>query len=934
MLPDYSNLYNSCQRAYDKIGQFENGNYFYVKPDGDLELQKVDQNSLIGAWSATIGKTVTNWSYGSEKADWRSVTSEIEKVNGQLKNLLDAHVLEDPDSSRDLNIKKLDLAIEQSARALHKVAQDYLEQSKQRWTRGTDKKEASTAYEKLARESYSLHLRLNCIIKELDSDEIPNADEFDGADNVLTSAFETLTDPNVLQEMDLENFEDAWLNAKQEAFSGGKDFLFNLAKQSDAIGDILRRSPESVSIKQLKEWAVELNKQIKKSDQSQGLKDLHALIQGDIAVRQSSMVKLTDSLKEAKSEGDVIRILGSANHVILEEPAVKALLKEVVSESHQRLAESLLREYKESGKVPDSIELIKGASVIVHESLKSSVGDTSAMFINHREKIEDLHGLLFSANTLIQDIAPNAASTMLQTTLVSVFNQLADICLLQQRTQRAKAYIEGCQGIRISSSHPVGDIGRVADMSKKSATWLEAGDQTVRRRNVRCQFKKIESGGRTTENLCFAFTVGEAEREKLSRRMSFLSKSGLLEDQSIKQEITKATYQTFDRSDNTYKDTVTVNAGEAVSYTDSSGKITLTIGTNDEKWNQYQKINVTADASVKAEDLYAFLTLFGLSTAMMQSRREDVMLENKARLANAVRPKETALQSSREETLDAIVSNADKVMIEKRAENMHLKDVGKGRMEYVDSHAIKDFWLSGGRGFAATLGHDGVTFNPLEVLSKGFYKTQKIESAATTLGYILKGGLISTFERFEMGIIGAGNAPEENIETGSANQVFTRPLTDNQFESAHDWRSYAIEGNILLLMDARLAERLPYGYAKDRAGIRNPHHVSKKMVRVAQKERPERGLRGEMMTERETLSDICKKQRANNYTLPTAEVMFEDVVGPDYIYGAVVNRPEDKAEVIRVLTGMGIDNIQGVPLNEAIFVGKLDKSMIKQVYEE
>ena len=68
-------------------------------------------------------------------------------------------------------------------------------------------------------------------------------------------------------------------------------------------------------------------------------------------------------------------------------------------------------------------------------------------------------------------------------------------------------------------------------------------------------------------------------------------------------------------------------------------------------------------------------------------------------------------------------------------------------------------------------------------------------------------------------------------------------MTHNQFKKGQDWGNYAIEGDIFVLLGPELAGRLPYGYLKDRAGLRNPEHKSDKAIRMAQKEWPEGVLR-------------------------------------------------------------------------------------------
>ncbi|MGA8165030.1 MAG: hypothetical protein WB791_08425 [Waddliaceae bacterium] len=430
--------------------------------------------------------------------------------------------------------------------------------------------------------------------------------------------------------------------------------------------------------------------------------------------------------------------------------------------------------------------------------------------------------------------------------------------------------------IVIMKTHPLGDLSRVVQTARDTPDlWLQVNGTAIRRRNVRVQLKKMETREGVQDLLCLSCTLPAGERESLEKHFEFLKNYDRLEMQGIREETSTAAYQTFDRKDDTYKDTTKVKVGKARTFKDATGKISLTVGSNKEQWNQYEKISLQVDPSVSAQELHAFLSAMGLPTMMLQSRPEDIYHENLARVTHALYPKEFPGATPEEmirmatgnQKVDAIARH--KVSeIQQRARNMRLKDVRKGRTEYVDSEAIREFWNAGGRGFASTLGHAGLAIGLRNLVYGDFFEKQNINDSAQTLGHILKGGMMSTFERFEKGIIGAGNAPEENIRTGSANQVFARLLTDNQFDVKHDdvrhdWMRYAIEGNIFLLMDARLAERLPYAYLRDRAGLRNPTHESDKTIRMAQKEGPEMGLHGELMKERVTLAEICNGSSAD-----------------------------------------------------------------------
>jgi hypothetical protein len=286
--------------------------------------------------------------------------------------------------------------------------------------------------------------------------------------------------------------------------------------------------------------------------------------------------------------------------------------------------------------------------------------------------------------------------------------------------------------------------------------------------------------------------------------------------------------------------------------------------------------------------------------------------------------------NSPEDWISMGISSKAKELILERAKAMTLKDIGSGRTEYVDRGAVDDFLLAGGGGFGATIGFDSISLNPKDILRRDVYKKKTIEDSAWTLTLILKGGMLSTFERFEKGFFGNGCCPEENIRVGAGNQVFLRPLTDNQFEENYNWLDYAIEGNIFLLVDAKAAERLPYGYPADRAGLRNKTHERQKLIRIAQKEMPMKGLKGDHVKDRLPLKEICRRQYRENRTLPTAEVLFEDVLPVGYVTGAVVETEKDKVVIIKTLKDNNITNINGKPVEDCIFVSKSLNNKMKK----
>lgn len=576
----------------------------------------------------------------------------------------------------------------------------------------------------------------------------------------------------------------------------------------------------------------------------------------------------------------------------------------------------------------DSDQCLKGCFIFQHQHLRNDLQDAVKNNVLKIESIENRASFLAQIDEQLKTSNKNHLRSIdVQTSIAIAFHRLAAHYRSAGSVNKCMDNLEKAGKVSLLAAHPLGDIQRASAAASATGTfWFQVDGTAVRRRQVRVQMKTLEiPGGVNKQVLDLSFTLPRKEVEKMQEHLqllnqheNYLKSKGILIDREAEVIYTASKNNVYQAEG---KDsTIDKNLGKAVCFKDPQGRISVKFGQDPTQWNQFEKVSIKIDPSVTAQELHQFLSILDMPTVLLNSRFEDIMNENIARVANSYFPDKVIEYHSPEEWIAMGIKCELKDEIIDRAQKMSLKNLGLGKTEYVDKEATRLFIKSGGCGFGATIGFDSVSLSLKDIWYGDIYKKKSIEDSAWTLSLILKGGMMSTFERFERGFFGNGCCPEENIKVGAGNQVFVRPLTQNQFEQNHSWSDYAIEGNLFLMIDPSAAERLPYGYPVDRAGIRNKTHKRQKAIRVPQKEMPMKGLKGANVKDRIPITEICNQQMKDNRTLPTAEVLFEDVMPVSYITGAIVTSEADKAVVIKTLKDNNILSINGVPIEKCIYV--------------
>lgn len=177
--------------------------------------------------------------------------------------------------------------------------------------------------------------------------------------------------------------------------------------------------------------------------------------------------------------------------------------------------------------------------------------------------------------------------------------------------------------------------------------------------------------------------------------------------------------------------------------------------------------------------------------------------------------------------------------------------------------------------------------------------------ATTRFASILKSGSLSTLDRFEVGMIAKGASAEADIRCGGAESVFARLVTANM---QRDPTAYQLAGQMQILYDLKLVERVGYNYGQDTYG-------SKEMTRYV--DRPS-------ILE---LTELCAADKSRWYK--ENEVCIRNRVPPQYIKGVMVKTSEQKEALCKTLRKEGLirlndqsqECINGIPIDQFIHVG-------------
>lgn len=389
-----------------------------------------------------------------------------------------------------------------------------------------------------------------------------------------------------------------------------------------------------------------------------------------------------------------------------------------------------------------------------------------------------------------------------------------------------------------------------------------------------------------------SFELTTSAREDLEKTLSCIDPS--------KKSTVPALYERKAKGENAYTTTDALTMGMDRKIEVGDG-IEIYVGCDQQYWNQYHLVRVRVKKGVPLIEVQRGLAAIGLPSVLMNSRPQDIRNEALARILSFRFPSllpSGAMLTQANHVYDSL-SAEDKAIVDEDLRHMKEMFVSPDSRELVRVGLAQEAWKEGARALGT------------------FIAAPNIKTTAQVVVNILRHGLLSSEERFQRGILGLGCVPKLNYEAGSGNQVFTRILTKDQFDSRYAFSHFPVRGAVFFLLDLRAMERMPYSYLHDRAGVRNPHYIKK--LFQAQKQRTILHFQGErIVLEKPGFPKIIDEQVGKPH--PLNETMFDQALGSQYIRGMVVETADDRNEIIAALKNEGIFDINGVALENAILV--------------
>lgn len=509
-------------------------------------------------------------------------------------------------------------------------------------------------------------------------------------------------------------------------------------------------------------------------------------------------------------------------------------------------------------------------------------------------KCSDADALIRAVDNVLQH-KPNVP--YMQTTVALAYEKAYQIHVEKGEHAKALAILQQAETkLVFDKSHPLSSFDAFTD----KVEFLSAGCGFIRNRTMRVSHRPTNDGDYLEVSVEFPSAI----RKRLEKNLEVLrTRDGVSFTREAGKYMKKGSDGTYDESTNQ-----TLGHDLKITFDDLPG-VELFLGDDKEFYNQHRRLRVRIPKRTNVQDLHKAFTRLGLPMALMPSRSEDIEAEKLARILAFRFPKKVYAQTPRlspQELYDSLKSEERRV-VDDDMQNCVVSDVNNGQLEVTNPHVGKEAWNLGARALASSLAGGDV------------------EQIGNIIVSILKTGLLSSQERYDRGLIGAGTSPVFNCKTGSFNQAFTRLLTDNFFEDQFSLDKLAISSSVMLLFDVQALERMPYSYEKDRAGLRNPDY--RQLVYAPEKQAVEMNFRGNRMEERATLFGLVRTLKKK--PSPTTETMFNGSLGSQYLRRIVVRSEQDKTTLIHKLEQNGIVQIGGLPLEDVVLVGtSFNKDML------
>lgn len=502
---------------------------------------------------------------------------------------------------------------------------------------------------------------------------------------------------------------------------------------------------------------------------------------------------------------------------------------------------------------------------------------------------------------LYKAVASDLRDDEVQTSVALALGYASEIFLNNGRADESNRVLKiAAEEITIGESSPLFDLNKLLkDESKDAFLYMPTDCNFLRKRKLRVCQKTIGE----TPYYEMSLELPSSTRKALERNLESIPK-----DQKAK---VPAKY--LKKDEQGYHENKGLEIGNDLKIEVVPG-VEIFLGCDRSYWTQYHFMRIRIQPDIPMQKVHEALSKIGLPMALMPSRAEDKENEIISRSLAFRFPdlvyKSLPLKLSPQEIYKNLTPAQQKI-VDNDIKQSKITMVKAGHYEAVQPQIAKEA-KDGGVGAVGCFIYGGNTFS----------------QTAAVLKKILGSGFMSSSERFQNGILGLGCAPTYNYRVGSGNQVFTRLLTKNLFENKFPLSNFAIKGQIFVLMDPQVLERMPYAYAHDRGGLRNPHYEQKFFKAEMQK-----GLTNYKGIERikeDRLGFSTLLEELNKRPFPLNEAMFDYNIGPKYIRKLVVWNDSDRYSLIAILQKAGIHQINGLPVEDVVAVAtELNPDLLK-----
>lgn len=322
--------------------------------------------------------------------------------------------------------------------------------------------------------------------------------------------------------------------------------------------------------------------------------------------------------------------------------------------------------------------------------------------------------------------------------------------------------------------------------------------------------------------------------------------------------------------------------------------------------NEYNRISIDLDPHISeaeaSENLQIIFAALGLGGVSSSSRTEDIERIKIMQLFRAFYPNKAYDFERDANALEESINSLKKRICDQEPEmekkfqeyfvdhpeRIYQQEVFPGQFVWAIQGLSDQVRKVGGYGLMAGINADDFNSAIERVLS------------------LLKMGALSSQDRLDLGIIARGSSTGVDLAAGGGDSVFLRMLTNSMSKKLN---KYPLAGQMQILCDLDLVERVGYGYLKDSYGGKDPNIYSN---------------RSTIMKLTETLEAKPKEGKAN-------EICVHGRIGPEFIKGIRVNNEDEKNKLIEALkkdnlvtqNALKKDCFNQIPLDDFIRVGEV-----------